>query len=59
MGVSFSSTLIGIADTHCTELQDKVDSDEAPFPVNWGLKYIFQHEAPSNLNYSMISDFSR
>lgn len=41
MGVSFSSILIGIADIHRTELQDKVDSEGGTFPCELGPKIHF------------------
>lgn len=59
MGVPSSSTLIGIADIHCTELQEEVDSEGGTFPCDLGLKDTSQHEVPSNPSYSMISDLSR
>lgn len=50
MGVPSSSTLIGIADTHCTKLQEEVDSKGGTFPCH--LKDTFQHKVPSNSRYS-------
>jgi len=35
-GLPSSSTLIGIADTHCTELQEEVDSKGGAFPCDLG-----------------------
>lgn len=57
MGVPSSCTLIGIADIHCTELQEEIESKGGTFPS--GLKDTFQHKVPSSPSYSMISDLSR
>ena len=40
MGVPSSSTLIGIADIHCTELQEEVDTKGGTFPCDlWPERY--------------------
>lgn len=41
-----SSTLIGITDILCIELQEEVDSKGGTFPCD--LKDNFQHKVPSN-----------
>lgn len=41
MGVPSSSVLIGIADTHCTETQEEVDSKKITFPCLLGPERYF------------------
>lgn len=46
MGVLSSSTLIGIADIHCTELQEEVDSEGGTFPCDPGPERYFSAWGP-------------